>query len=99
ILATGAVPGAKYNYSDASPEILDRVSKIEAVCKAHDVSLVNAAFQFPLGHPNVMSVIPGAQRAQEVNSNLVASQAEIPVELWTALKKEGLLREDAPTPA
>lgn len=99
ILATGAVPGAKYNYSDASPEVLDRVSKIEAVCKAHGVALVDAAFQFPLGHPNVMSVIPGAQRAVEVHSNLAASQADIPVELWADLKKEGLLREDAPTPA
>lgn len=98
VLATGAVPGAKYNYSDASPEILARVNKIEAVCKAHGVALVNAAFQFPLGHPNVMSVIPGAQRADEVRSNLAASQAKIPTELWAALKKEGLLQENAQTP-
>lgn len=98
VLATGAVPGAKYNYSDASPEILARVNKIEAVCKAHGVALVNAAFQFPLGHPNVMSVIPGAQRADEVRSNLAASQAKIPTELWATLKKEGLLQENAPTP-
>src|SRR5690606_35947809 len=31
ILATGAVPGAKYNYKPAPPEIMDRVSRIEAV--------------------------------------------------------------------
>src|SRR5215468_600313 len=31
ILATGAVSGAKYNYRDAPPDILDRVSRIERV--------------------------------------------------------------------
>ena len=31
ILATGARPGAKYDYADASPAILDRVRRIEAV--------------------------------------------------------------------
>jgi D-threo-aldose 1-dehydrogenase len=30
ITATGAVPGAKYNYEDASPEIMERVRRMEA---------------------------------------------------------------------
>ncbi len=60
ILATGAIPGAMYNYKPAGPEILDRVAKIEAVCKRHGVSLAAAALQFPLGHPIVASIIPGA---------------------------------------
>ena len=34
ITATGPIPGAKYNYSDATPEQMDRVAKIMAVCAA-----------------------------------------------------------------
>ena len=32
-LATGAVPGAKYNYAEPTPEMLERVRRIEAVCR------------------------------------------------------------------
>ena len=60
ITATGAVPGAYYNYAPATPEIMHRVSRIEAVCRRHGVPLPAAALQFPLGHPAVAAVIPGA---------------------------------------
>ncbi|TIV14053.1 MAG: aldo/keto reductase, partial [Mesorhizobium sp.] len=69
VLATGPKPGAFYNYSEAPKEILDRVARIEAVCKRHNVRLIEAALQFPLQHPSVMSVIPGGQRPSEVESN------------------------------
>ena len=51
ILATGAVPGAYYNYAPAPAEIMERVAGIEAVCNRHGVRLASAALQFPLGHP------------------------------------------------
>ncbi len=60
ILATGAVPGAMYNYEPAGPAILERVAKIEAVCKRWNIPLAAAALHFPLGHPIVASIIPGA---------------------------------------
>src|SRR3954471_8818563 len=34
ILATGAVAGAKYDYKIAPPDVLERVSRIERVCRA-----------------------------------------------------------------
>src|SRR6202000_2760914 len=43
ILATGAVAGAKYNYRDAPPVILDRVSRIDRICAAHGAALPTAA--------------------------------------------------------
>lgn len=98
ILATGAVKGAKYNYEDAPQEILDRVARIEAVCKRHDVPLPAAALQFPLGHKQVASMIPGARSPQEVTQNVETFKITIPNDLWAELKHEGLLREDAPTP-
>jgi D-threo-aldose 1-dehydrogenase len=96
ILATGPRPGAFYNYDPAPQAILDRVARIEAVCRAHGVRMVDAAFQFPLRHPAVVSVIPGGQSVAEVHGNLAAARATIPPGLWADLKAEGLLRPDAP---
>ncbi len=98
ILVTGAVDGAKYNYQDAPAEVLERVSKIEQVCRRHDVSMAAAALQFPLAHPCVASVIPGAVHPREVEDNLGHFQEEIPAALWAELKAEGYIRQDAPTP-
>jgi len=97
ILATGPKPGAFYNYDPAPPEILDRVARIQAVCDRHGTRLLDAAFQFPLLHPAVVSVIPGGQGTAEMASNLAASRARIPPALWADLKADGLLRPDAPT--
>ena len=99
ILATGAVEGATYNYRPAPPEIRARVARIEAVCRRHAVPLAAAALQFPLAHPAVRSVIPGARSADEVRTNLGLLRVPIPVALWTDLREAGLLRADAPTPS
>lgn len=96
ILATGPRPGAYYNYEPAPRDILDRVAAIEAVCASHGVSLLEAAFQFPLRHPAVVSVIPGGQGEAEMEANLAAARAEIPPMLWADLKQRGLMRADAP---
>jgi D-threo-aldose 1-dehydrogenase len=98
ILATGAIPGAYYNYDPAPQPILDRVRRIEAACERHGVRLIEAALQFPLAHPSVVAVIPGGQRVSEVESNPALLDKRIPAALWADLKSEGLLRQDAPTP-
>ena len=46
------------------PEVQAKVRGIEAVCKAHNVALPAAALQFVLAHPIVVSVIPGAAKAE-----------------------------------
>jgi D-threo-aldose 1-dehydrogenase len=99
ILATGPRPGAFYNYDPAPPDILDRVGRIEAVCRDHGVAMLDAAFQFPLRHPAVVSVIPGGQGVAEMQANLRAAAADIPAALWDDLKAKGLLRADAPVDA
>ncbi len=96
ILASGAVAGAHYNYERAPPEIMEKVGAIETVCAAHETPLHRAAFQFPLRHPAVVSVIPGAQSPRQVASNLEASRAVVPEGLWHDLKAAGLMRPDAP---
>jgi D-threo-aldose 1-dehydrogenase len=98
ILATGAIPGAKYNYRDAPPEIMERVGRIEAVCRRHGVALAAAALQFPLGHRSVSSMIPGAVTPAEVRRNAELMSVAIPAELWAELRSERLLDERAPIP-
>ena len=93
ILATGPVEGARYDYKPAPPEILERVRKIEAVCRAHGVELSHAAMQFPLGHPAVSSIVLGAASPDEVARNLRGIEAKIPAALWSDLTSEGLLRQ------
>jgi D-threo-aldose 1-dehydrogenase len=98
ITATGAVPGATYNYAAATPAIMERVSRIEAVCARHNVPLPAAALQFPLGHPSVATVIPGAFNPAQVAANLANVRHPIPTAFWDELKAEKLIRADAPTP-
>ncbi len=97
ILATGAKPGAWYNYDPAPKDIINKVNAIEAVCREHNVRMVDAAFQFPLLHPAHVAVIPGGQGVAESHANVEAAKAQIPAELWVDLKAKGLMREDAPT--
>ncbi len=98
ILATGPVPGAKYNYKPAPPEILERVRRIEEVCGRHGVPLAAAAIQFPLGLDTVASIIPGAVRPEEVSKNHELMTTRIPVALWDELKSTGLMHHDCPLP-
>lgn len=98
ILATGPVPGTRYRYEIATDELLDKVRRIGAVCRAHGASLQAVALQFPLAHPAVVSVIPGMARPAEVEQNIAAIQESIPRSLWTDLKAEALIDEAAPVP-
>jgi D-threo-aldose 1-dehydrogenase len=98
ILATGPVPGARYNYREPTLEEADRVRRMEAVGARHGVPLAAAALQFPLHHPLVASVIPGAFQPGQVRANLESMRHPVPDAFWAELKHEGLLREDAPTP-
>jgi D-threo-aldose 1-dehydrogenase len=98
ILATGPGPTARYRYGIAPNDIQDKVRRIEAVCRTHGVSLQAAALQFPLAHPAVVSVIPGAAQPIEVEKNIGFMQEPIPVGLWDDLKADGLIAADAPMP-
>jgi len=99
ILATGAIRGAKFNYIDAPPDVLEKVRQIELVCARYSIPLRAVALQFVLGHPAVVAVIPGSRSADEVEENYRLLECPIPAELWTELKRQNLLPEDVPVPA
>jgi D-threo-aldose 1-dehydrogenase len=99
ILATGAKPGAKYNYAPAPAHIMDKVAKIEAVCAEFNVPLPAAALQFVVAHPAVPSFCAGTRTVAQLEQNLAWFSHPIPAAFWAELKSRGLLREDAPVPA
>ena len=98
ILARGVQGDLKFNYGAAPKEVIERVARLEAVCRAHDVPLAAAALQFPYAHPAVATVLTGARSVEELRENVASFDRPIPAELWTALRDEGLLDPRAPVP-
>lgn len=98
ILATGAAPGAKFNYRAAPPDVLAKVTRIEAICASHGTPLRRAALRFALSHPAVISLVLGAVKPSEVADNVADADAPVPPQLWRDLKAAGLLAANAPTP-
>jgi len=99
ILAGPVRDGAWFDYAPAPQPMLDRARRIEAVCVRHGVPLPAAALQFPLAHPAIACVIPGALAAQEVVQNATHLRRTIPAALWQELRREKLLDPAAPIPA
>ena len=89
---------AKYNYEDAPPELVERARAIAQVCERHGTTLPAAALAFPLAHPAVVSVCVGARSAEQMRRNAALHREAISSDLWSELKAERLLREDAPVP-
>ncbi len=98
ILATGAIPGARFEYAPAPAEIIDRVRKIEAICASHGTTIRRAAVQFAMAHPAVVSVVLGAVKPAEAEANALDAERKAPAGLWSDLKSAGLLHPAAPTP-
>lgn len=87
-----------WNYAKAPADVVERVRKIGDVCADHGVELPVAALQFPLAHPVVSSVIPGARNGAEFAGILKWAAISTPAGLWSDLQSAGLIRADAPLP-
>ncbi|WP_218509179.1 aldo/keto reductase [Variovorax sp. dw_308] len=96
ILATGARPGAKFEYGPAPEDIMERVRKIEKICAAHNTSIRRAALQFAMAHPAVVTVVLGGVKPEEIEANAADAEAAVPAALWSDLKSAGLLDPAAP---
>lgn len=96
ILAVGSSDArAMYRYATPSPEVLSKTRKIEAVCKAHGISLKQAALQYCARHPAVDRLILGLVAREALRSNLNDFQAGVPQGFWEELESIGI---PSPTP-
>lgn len=91
ILATGARPGAHFNYAPATAEILEKVENIEAICAQHDVPLPAAAIQYPDQHPLVASTLIGTTKATSLKRNIDQFKTALPPVLWEDFRTHGVI--------
>jgi D-threo-aldose 1-dehydrogenase len=89
---------ANYDYAAAPRALVEQAGAIAEVCERHGTTLPAAALAFPLAHPAVVSVCVGARSAGQVERNVSLYHEPIAGDLWSELKVEGLLRDDAPVP-
>jgi D-threo-aldose 1-dehydrogenase len=73
------VQGANFDYSPASPEVLDRVRAMQDIASAGGYPLAAAAFQFPLHEPAVATVLSGTAKPANLTRNLELLEIEVPV--------------------
>lgn len=90
---------ARYEYGGAPPALVERARAIAKVCERHGTTLPAAAIAFPLAHPAVVSVCVGARSAEQMERNAALYRETISPDLWSELKTERLLRDDATVPA
>lgn len=98
ILAKGSIDGAWYQYSAAPPHIVEKVRRIEALCRKHDVPLNAAAVQFVQAHPAITALVIGAESPQQLAGTLRALNTPIPPEFWADLHEAHLIDPTAPVP-
>jgi len=82
ILATGAVPGAPFDYRPASEEVLAKVRAMEDIARRYSLPLAAPAMLFPLGNPVVASVLIGTARASSLKRNMALRETSVPESLY-----------------
>ena len=87
---------ARYNYSCVPDSVRARAIDLKKCCDEFNVPLMAAALQFPLFHPAVCSIIPGARTAHQITENIKNFNFDIPKELWVEMKRRDLIVYDAP---
>lgn len=86
--------GMKYDYRDASQELVDRARAIAEICQRHGTSLPAAAIAFPFTHLAVISVSLGMANPDQVKQNVQLSRQHIPTALWSDLHARNLIKFD-----
>ncbi|MFD5226200.1 aldo/keto reductase [Microbacterium sp. NPDC058342] len=81
----------RYEYGQLPEELWNRLVRIAAVCRAHDVPLPAAAIQYPLQSDLVRSVVVGGSRPAQLRQNAEYAALQIPGDLWAELAEEGLI--------
>jgi D-threo-aldose 1-dehydrogenase len=85
VLAKGSDSYKYYAYTPASPEMLDPIRRIEAVCARHGIPPGAAALQFSMRDPRIASTICGVTRPERVTETLEWAAWRIPNEAWDEL--------------
>lgn len=77
--------GGHYFYEPAPADVVACAREMATACERFGVPLAAAAMQFPLRHPAVAVVLPGARSAAEVEADIDFLDIPIPDDLWAEL--------------
>jgi len=91
ILATGAVPGAHFDYMAPTPDVAAKVTAMEEIAKRHGVPLAAPALQFPLRDPIVSSVLIGTAKASSVGRNMQLFEPRLPDSIYPEFESQTLV--------
>jgi D-threo-aldose 1-dehydrogenase len=80
----------RFDYADASPEVLARVGRLAAVCANHGTDLPTAALHFPI-RAGARAVVVGGNAPGQIAQNRARFEAPVPEALWAELAAEGLI--------
>lgn len=72
----------RYEYGQMPEELWERLQRIVAVCRTHDVPVPAAAAQFPFRDRAVRSVVVGGSRPDQLRRNAELMAVSIPHEFW-----------------
>ena len=67
-----------------------------AVCREFGIKPAEAAVQFGLNAPGVVSIALSSTNPKRVKENIDIAHVKVPAEFWQAMKKRGLIRESYP---
>lgn len=84
-----ARPGesTKYSYRQASPELLDAIAAMDAVCTRAGLDLATAALQFSLRDRRIDATVVGITRESRISSLLASAGVHIPDPVWEELEQ------------
>lgn len=91
-------PGARFGYLPADDALIARAQRIRDTCERHGVPLRAAAVQFALAHPAITAMVAGVRTSAQLDEYPELMRRDIPDDLWSDLKSQGLLPVDAPIP-
>jgi D-threo-aldose 1-dehydrogenase len=89
LLATAdPAEGASFDYLPASADLLGVARAMASECRRWGVSLPQAALQFPLRHPAVVSVVAGMKSPAEATADVGWIAEAVPPAAWAALQEQ-----------
>ncbi len=92
------VGGDRFEYQKASPEILAKVARIQALTDRYKIPIKAAALHFSLAHPASAAIIPGASKPDRISEDVAALKVKVPDDFWRDLREQGLVSAKAPLP-
>jgi D-threo-aldose 1-dehydrogenase len=94
VLAKGSGAYARYVYQEASPELLDPIRRIEAICAKHGAPPGAVALQFSMRDPRITSTICGVSKPERVLETLEWARFPVPDIVWKELEGVGYSLDD-----